>query len=200
MRPWLLLKYINIPFKEVRIPLYTPESSAELAKYSPSGLVPVLQDGDLTVWDSLAIGEYLAEKFPDCNLWPDQLQTKAIARSVSAEMHSGFTALRHEMPMNCRAQFQDWKTSTQAQKDIQRISTIWTDCRNRFGADGDMLFGKFSIADAMFAPVAIRFFIYNIELDSVSRAYMRSLLSFPPVQEWITAGKQEAEKIDIFEN
>ncbi|HEY9641576.1 MAG TPA: glutathione S-transferase family protein, partial [Coleofasciculaceae cyanobacterium] len=153
LRAWLPLKQIGIEFEEIRIPLDTPQTHAQILKYSPSGKVPALQHGELLLWESIAICEYIAALFPDRYLWPADPTAKAIARCVSAEMHAGFLPLRQQLPMDCRTQV-PWKGVTPAvQADIDRIFKIWQTCRQQFGQGGDFLFGTFSIADAMYAPV-----------------------------------------------
>lgn len=199
MRPWLVLRHFGIPFDEVRIPLYLPESRPKLAVWSPSGLVPLLRDGDLKVWDSLAICEYLNERFPEHQLWPADREARATARAVSAEMHSGFTHLRGNMVMNIRARHPGKGRTPECLQDIERIVALWTDCRARFGAGGDFLFGRFCIADAMYAPVATRFQTYGVELEGAARAYADALLALPAVQEWAAAGVAESEVIPMFE-
>ncbi len=201
LRPWLLLRMADIAFDEVRIPLYADGSKAQILQHSPSGRVPALRDAaaDVTVWDSLAICEYIADKFPDLDLWPGDVVACAVARSVSAEMHSGFTALRTHMSMNCRERFAGKGRTPDTLADIARIQQSWNDCRARFGADGAFLFGRFSIADAMYAPVALRFQTYAVELDPVSRAYVDALLALPALREWISAGAAESERLPQFE-
>lgn len=199
LRPWLVLRMAGISFREVRIPLYDPATVAELTTWSPSGRVPVLQDGDLKIWDSLAICEYLAEQFPACRLWPETRQARAIARSVSAEMHSGFTHLRSAMSMNIRSRYPDQGRTPDCLRDIRRILEIWNDCRTRFGAGGAFLFGSFSIADAMFAPVALRFQTYEYELDGCARDYAETLLALPALREWILTASNETENIARFD-
>jgi glutathione S-transferase len=199
LRPWLLLKYFAIPFEEIRIPLYQAGSRQALANYSPSGLVPVLQHGEITVWDSLAICEYVQDLFPSRALWPGECAARAIARSVSAEMHSGFTALRTHMPMNCKTSFPGKGLTPESEQEIKRITQIWRDCRANYGKGGPMLFGEFSIADTMFAPVVLRFNTYQVELDEVCEAYKTALLGLPAVQAWIAAGCAEAEVLPDFE-
>jgi len=156
LRPWLLLKQFAIPFEEIRIPLYQAGSKDALAKYSPSGLVPALIHGDITVWDSLAICEYAQDLFPSLAMWPREREARAIARSVSAEMHAGFTAVRTHMSMNCKKSFPGKGLNPDSEAEIQRITRLWQECRGKYGQNGAMLFGEFSIADAMYAPVAIR--------------------------------------------
>lgn len=199
LRPWLVLRHLGIPFEEVRIPLYGLESAPALAQWSPSGLVPVLHDGDLRVWDSLAICEYLNERFPEHQLWPRDPAARALARSVSAEMHAGFTGLRQAMCMNIRARHPGQGRTPQSLKDIARILAIWSECRARFGSGGDFLFGPFSIADAMYAPVALRFQTYGVELDGAARAYAEAILTLPALQAWVADAQRETERIEKFE-
>ena len=196
LRPWLLLKAGGIAFDEVRIPLYLEESAEQVRRYSPTGKLPVLQDGDITVWDSLAICEYLAERFPSLQAWPQDVQARAMARSVSAEMHSEFAALRQELPMNCRIQLKSYPLSAEVQHDVDRICAIWRECRTRYGGGGPWLFGSFTIADAMFAPVAMRFLSYGVELGAQEAAYRDQVLAMPQIQEWMEAGRQEYEVIE----
>jgi len=156
MRPWLVLKAFGIPFEEVRILLDRPDTSSKIAEYSLAGRVPVLISGEMTIWDSLAICEFLAEQYPLMNLWPEDLAARAMARSICAEMHAGFSALRHEMSMDIQAYLPGQGRTAGSQSDIGRISEIWENCLSRFGAHA-YLFGEFSIADAYFAPVVMRF-------------------------------------------
>ena len=199
MRPWLVLRQAGIPFEEVRIPLYAPGSEIELAKWSPSGKVPALHDGDIRVWDSLAICEYLAERFPENELWPADAAARAVARSVSAEMHSGFTGLRENMVMNIRGRLPGQGRTPECLADIARILAIWTDCRARYGRGGDFLFGRFGIADAMFAPVVLRFQTYGVALEGTAGAYAGAILALPALQEWVADGVAEIERIEKFE-
>src|SRR5690606_3741703 len=157
LRAWLVLKMFNLPFKERLVPIATKGPNEALRALSPSGLVPVMVEGKLTVWDSLAIIEHVADLFPDLGVWPTDRTARAIARSVSAEMHSGFRALRQEWPMNFTARGLNRPPSADAQRDIARIDQIWRDCRAEFGHGGPFLFGAFCAADAMFAPVASRY-------------------------------------------
>lgn len=201
LRPWLLLRVAGIAFDEVRIPLYAEGSKGEILQHSPSGRVPALRDDGLalTVWDSLSICEYLAEKFPSLNLWPQAVDARATARSICAEMHAGFSALRTHMSMNCRLRFPGQGRTPEVLADIARIQSIWKDCRARFGGDQPFLFGDFSIADAMYAPVVLRFETYAVELDPVCRAYADTLLALPALREWIAAGVAEPERLPQFE-
>ncbi len=195
LRPWLVLKQLGEPFAEKHIHLYHPDSKQQLLAASPAGKVPVLLDGLLRVHDSLAICEYLAELFPAARLWPQERADRAEARAISAEMHSGFTALRSEMPMNaslCTL----LQPSADCAADIARITTIWRQLRQRFVADGDFLFGHFGIVDAMFAPVVLRFVSYGVTLDPVSQAYADSLLSLPAMQQWLDEAELEQAATD----
>jgi len=199
MRPWLVLRQAGIPFEAVRIPLYVPGSEIELTKWSPSGKVPALHDGDIRVWDSLAICEYLHERFPEQGLWPADAVARAVARSVSAEMHSGFTGLRENMVMNIRGRYPGKGRTPECLADIERILAIWTDCRTRFGQGGDFLFGGFGIADAMFAPVVLRFQTYGVALAGAARDYADAILALPALQAWVADAEAEAERIEKFD-
>jgi glutathione S-transferase len=191
LRPWLLLRQMGLDFEEILIPLFREDSRANILKYSPGGKVPILIEDGRAVWDSLAIAEYLAEKYPRMNLWPEDPAARALARSVSAEMHSGFTALRGECPMNIRRKPVPIELSAACRSDISRIQELWRDSRSRYSKLGPFLFGHFSIADAMYAPVVFRFTRYAIEMDETARAYAETILALPPVQEWIQAGMAE---------
>lgn len=194
LRPWLLLAQAGVDFAEVRIPLYRDDSAAALARWSPSGKVPVLIDGGLTIWESLAIVEYLAERFPGPCGWPRDPAARAVARAVSAEMHAGFSALRTQMVFNCRAR-RRVALDAAAAADVARVQALWRECRARFGAGGPWLLGAFSPADAMFAPVALRFATYDPPLDDVARAYVATVESHPAVRRWIAAAREETEVI-----
>ncbi len=199
LRPWLVLAMTGAPFDTVRIPLHQPDSQARIRQYSAAGKVPVLVDGGCTVWDSLAICEYLAERFPSARLWPADPAARAQARSAACEMHSGFAALRRELPMNVRYDRAGHAWSPEAQADIDRVLALWSGLRARHDAGGPFLFGRFSIADAMFAPVVLRLRSYRVAVPDESAAYMRSVLDLPPMQEWIAAAVSEAERIEPFE-
>ena len=196
LRPWLAMKQSGIEFLEVCIPLDTPTTQQEILKYSPAGKVPILKHGNLTIWESLAICEYIAELCPQANLWTQDISKRAIARCVSAEMHSGFSNLRQYMPMNCRARFPRKGLQPPVQADINRITTIWRECREKFMNEGDFLFGTFTIADAMFAPVASRFVTYDVKLDSISSAYVERIYALPAMQEWLKAASLESEYLE----
>jgi glutathione S-transferase len=200
LRPWLLLKQAGIPFSELRIPLYTTESKARILEYSPTGKVPVLIDGDVRVWESLAICEYLAEISPQSRLWPADRAARATGRSISTEMHAGFGDLRKHMSMNCRKSLPGKGRTPEVERDISRIVAIWETCRNQFAGEGPFLFGHFTVADAMYAPVALRFAIYDVELPPVAAAYAETLRALPAMQEWLAAAQMETETIPQFEN
>jgi glutathione S-transferase len=200
MRPWLALRANNIPFDEVLIPLYTGAADKQrILSFTHSGKVPALIDGDVTIWDSLAIIEYAAERFPEAKLWPEDRASRAHARSISAEMHSGFVALRNECGMNLHRTVGAIALSADARADIARIQQIWTECRERYGKSGPFLFGAFGGADAMFAPVVHRFRIYAIEVAPDVRDYMDTIMALPAFQEWTRAGLAETLVIEKFE-
>jgi glutathione S-transferase len=190
LRPWLVLKHVGVPFEEKVIPLDQPQTGAEIARFSPSGRVPVLLDGETRVWDSLAIAEYLNERFPQAQLWPADATARAAARAVSAEMHSGFTALREAMPMKFNESLHVEQTPP-VQKDIQRIKAVWAECRERFGKGGPFLFGAYSIADAMYGPVVSRFQTYGVALDGPAGAYAQHVWKLPAMQEWLAGARAE---------
>ncbi len=199
LRPWLVMRQCGIPFREVRIPLYTPESKAEIRTYSASGKVPCLVDGDLAVWDSLAIAEYLAERHPELGLWPADPRQRAIARSVSAEMHSGFQHLRSNMSMNLRRHLPGRGRTVEVAGEIERIQRMWSSIRDQYGKNGPFLFGGFTIADAMYAPVVLRFRTYAVQLEPLCRAYADAILALPAIQAWIADAEKETEVIAAFE-
>lgn len=199
LRPWLAMKQAGLEFETIRIPLYQPKSAALLRQYSPSGKVPVLIHDQLTVWDSLAICEYLAETFPSSGWFPEAKAARATARSICAEMHAGFQSLRNQMPMNCRAYWPSHPITSEVQGDIDRITTIWQQCRQQFGAAGAFLFDRFTIADAMYAPVVLRFKTYGVRLDAISQAYAEAILALPAMQAWLQAAQAETEQILGFE-
>jgi glutathione S-transferase len=182
LRPWLALKQAGLPFTEIPIRLNEAGSKAEIYKYSPSGKVPCLIDGETLIWDSLAICEYLAEKSP--SLWPADPLVRAEARSVSAEMHAGFGALRQGMPMEIDASKPHDGRRAEVLSDIARIVAIWEGCRARFAAAGPFLFGAFSIADAMFAPVVWRFKTYAVDLPPASREWIETMCALPAMENW----------------
>jgi glutathione S-transferase len=201
MRPWLALRACDIAFEEILIPLYTGDADKQkILDVSRSGKVPALIDGDVTVWDSLAIIEYLAETFPEARLWPADRARRAHARAISAEMHSGFLPLRNECGMNLHRPVGAITLSADAKANIARIQEIWTGCRERYGQDGPFLFGAFGGADAMFAPVVHRFRTYAIEVVPPVKAYMETMMALPAFAQWTREGLAETLVIDRFEH
>jgi glutathione S-transferase len=192
MRAWVTLVGFDIPFKEVRIALDQPDTTKRIVEYSRAGRVPLLVDGELTVWDSLSICEYLAERYPDRKLWPQNAAARASARSVCAEMHSSFLSLRTSMPMDIRASYPGAGRTPQAQADIGRITEIWEECLAKYGHH-QFLFGEFSIADAYFAPVVMRFRSYGVLLAPALQAYMERVIAHPAVARWIAEAEAETE-------
>jgi glutathione S-transferase len=199
MRPWLALRASDIAFDEVLIPLYTdnPADKDRILSFSRAGKVPALIDGDVTIWDSLSILEYLAEKFPEKKLWPIDRAARAHARSVSAEMHSGFMALRNECGMNLHRKVAAVALSDDARANVARIQQIWSECHQRYG--GPFLFGAFSAADAMYAPVVHRFRTYAIEVAPAARHYFDAMMALPAFQQWTRDGLAETLVIERFE-
>jgi len=196
LRPWLALKHTGAAFEEVMIQLDQTDSAANLNRRSPSGRVPVLQHGALMIWESLAICEYLAEQFPAARLWPEEREARAHARAVSNEMHGGFAELRKYLPMDISRRWPLGDRMVKVGADIARIGAIWRECRARFGSrgangGGDFLFGGFTIADAMFAPVVTRFVTYSVSLDPVCSAYVAAMQRWPAMQQWTAAAKAE---------
>jgi glutathione S-transferase len=189
LRAWLLMKHLKVPFKETLIQLYTPEFKDELDKYGPGGRVPVLTHGSLCLWDSLAICEYVAELTGQG--WPKDREARALARCVSLEMHSGFGNLRSLWPLNARARNRHTAMTTSLEADIDRIDEIWNQCRHQHGAGGPWLFGEFSIADAMYAPVVLRFHTYGARISETARWYMATMLEDDHVQAWLSAARDE---------
>jgi glutathione S-transferase len=201
MRPWLAMRANDIAFEEIFIPLYTDNKADKdrILSFSPAGKVPTLIDGDVTVWDSLAILEYLAERFPDKKLWPEDRAERAHARAISAEMHSGFLPLRGECGMNLHRPIGAVALSADARANVVRIEEIWLDCRERYGRRGPFLFGAFTAADAMFAPVVHRFRTYAIEVAPQAKVYMETMMALPAFAEWTQAGLAETLVIAKFE-
>jgi glutathione S-transferase len=190
-RPWLAMKGAGIAFEETLIPLDAPDFKAQLKAVSGAGKVPVLIDGDTHVWESLAILEYLAEKFSAAGLWPREPQARAHARAIASEMHAGFQALRGDLPMNIRRPAKVRLLDAATATDAARIDAIWTECRTRFGVGGPYLYGTFGAADAMYAPVVWRFHTYGVAVGAAARAYMNALMAMPAWIEWREAARRE---------
>ncbi|MHA1598501.1 MAG: glutathione S-transferase family protein [Alphaproteobacteria bacterium] len=191
LRPWLAMTVRGVPFTEKLIPLFDDDWAKAIAEVSPNRCVPVLQDGDLTIWETLAILEYLAEGHPDNGFWASEAEARAVARSISNEMHAGFTALRGNMPMNIRRLTPGQGMGDGVAENITRLEEMWTDCRTRFGGGGDFLFGEFCNADAMFAPVACRLTNFAVELGDVAGAYVDAIQALPEMIAWSDAGRAE---------
>lgn len=196
LRPWLALRRLNLPFEEINVRLRQPDSKEQILKYSPSGMVPLLLDGDFPVWDSLAILEYLADSHPDKGLWPADQRARARARSAAAEMHSGFMPLRRTCSMDILAKTPLEVVPEDVEADVRRIVALWRECRSGFGGGGPFLFGGFTAADAMYAPVASRFRTYLPDLekfgdDGTAAAYVDAIFAMPEMQEWIEGAKAE---------
>ncbi len=191
LRPWIAMKVAGIAFEETLISLESPDFKAKVTALSGAGKVPVLIDGDVRVWDSLAILEFLVEKFPAAALWPAQEKARAHARAVAAEMHSSFLALRRQLPMNVRRPVKPRPLEADAALDVARIDAIWRECRAQRGEGGPFLYGAFGAADAMYAPVVWRFHTYAVEVSAIARDYMRAVLALPACLEWRDAARRE---------
>jgi glutathione S-transferase len=190
-RPWIAMKVARIPFTEEIVPLYEPGSRERVLQFSPGGKVPILIAGGEAIWESIAILEYLAESFPDVGLWPADAPMRSHARTIAAEMHAGFQALRRACPMNMWRPVKKRELAADALANVARIGAMWTDCRKRYGAVGPFLFGAFSNADAMYAPVVARFHTYDIEVSAEARVYMTAMMALPAWKEWTAAALKE---------
>lgn len=192
MRPWLMMIVAEIPFEEVFLHFNMPGWKAQVREYSPAGCVPILVDGDITIWESVAILDYLHEAFPDSGIWPEDRAARAVSRSVSMEMATGFRSLRAYYPMNIRRHVPDRPPTDEVKDDIERICAIWRDMRERFGDGGYYLCGpNFSGVDAMYAPVVSRFMTYDVEVGDVERAYMNAIAEHPAFEAWKTEAMKE---------
>lgn len=191
MRPWLVLRAFGIPFEEVIIPLRQPDSRVRVLEYSPSGKVPALIEGRQTIWESLAIIETIAESFPAMAIWPKDRHARAHARAISNEMHGGFQTIRQACPMNLGARYKAPEMTIQLQANVDRLEAIWSEARTKFGAGGPYLYGEFSAADAMYAPVVTRLDTYSIAVGPETRRYMDTVLQHPDFVAWRTAALKE---------
>ena len=198
-RPWVLMRYFGIAFDEITIPLAQENTRAEILRHTPSGKCPALRDGAIVVWDSLAIIEYLAETFPPIAIWPRLRAARAQARSLAAETHSGFANLRASLPMNMRRKVKRLELSQEAAADVARIESAFAAARVEFGRAGHFLFGDFSAADAMFAPVVNRLHVYDVDVSEATRRYMDHVMALPAWQEWAAQAQAEPWVIDKFE-
>jgi glutathione S-transferase len=202
LRAWLFLKESGIDFEEIRIPLYTDQWQEEIGKYSPARKVPVLLDDDLAIWDTQAIYSYVRELYPQAIGWPQPREARTLARSVSAEMHAGFWGVRNNLPQNIRARRTLSLESLPAAtlQEIERIQFIWSDCKKRYGDSGPWLFGEFTIADVVYAPVALRFLTYDIPVPPAAKFFMDEVESLPAIQQWATESAAETETLDFIDN
>lgn len=198
LRPWLVMRAFGIPFDEIVIPLRQPDSRPRVLEYSPSGKVPALIAGGETIWESMAIIEYLAESYPELAIWPKDKAARAHARSIANEMHGGFQSLRQGCPMHAGARFATPEITVPLRANIDRIETIWSEARARFGAGGPYLYGEFSAADAMYAPIAFRFDGYSIPVSPEARAYMDTIFAHPDVASWRAASLKEPWTIEDY--
>lgn len=199
LRPWLLMTALGIPFEETVIPMYQPDSKARMLAVSPTGKVPCLTDGEVTVWESLAIIEYLAERVPEAAVWPRDAMARAHARSAASEMHAGFQALRRACPMNLGKRFAKKDRGPDVAADVARLSRLWAEARAAFAGQGPFLYGDFSAADAMYAPVVTRLDTYQIDVDPATRTYMDAVLSHPAFVAWREAALREPWHIAHYE-
>jgi glutathione S-transferase len=200
LRPWLLLKALDIPFSETVIPLSQPDTKSNILQHSPTGKVPLLVDGPIRVWESLAIMEYVADRHPNAGVWPKDQAARAHARAASSEMHAGFQALRQACPMNLAHQFKPKPShGAEADENVRRIEAHWREARGQFGRGGEFLYGAFSAADAMYAPVVTRLDTYQIAVQPDTRAYMNAILSHPAFLAWKAAALKETWRLTHYE-
>ncbi|MGI9264280.1 MAG: glutathione S-transferase family protein [Gammaproteobacteria bacterium] len=196
LRAWFFLSHCKIEFETVRLALDTSDFAEQIATYSPTRRVPVLLHDGQTIWDSLAVCEYAAENLTACAGWPESREARALARSIACEMHAGFDSLRRELPMNCRASGRSVVTSKGTGDDIERIVAIWNECRGQFAEKGPWLFGEFGIVDAMYAPVALRFRTYGIQLQGAAADWVELIVRHPSIVAWTEAAMIESEVIE----
>ena len=199
LRPWILLAHFEIPFEDIVIPLDLPDTRANILKYSPTGKCPSLLDGEIAVWESLAIIEYVAEEFPEKAIWPRAKVARAHARALASEMHAGFSALRQACPTNFRRMPKAIPLGDEVRADVARIEAAFAQARETYGKAGPFLFGRFSAADAMFAPVVNRFHVYEIPVAKTTRAYMEAMMALPAWKAWIAGAEAELWQIDRYD-
>ena len=200
LRPWILLAHFKIPFEDVTIPLDLPDTRKRILAHAPNGKCPSLHDGPISVWESIAIVDYVAEKYPDKPIWPKTKAARALARSLSAEMHAGFQALRNHCPTNFRRPVKKRELTSEVEADVARIEAAWSGARKDFGKAGPFLFGRFSAADAMFAPVVNRFHVYDVPVKRATRDYMDAIMELPAWKAWINDAEAEPWRIERYEN
>ena len=200
LRPWILLAHFKIPFEDVTIPLDVPETRGLILEHSPTGKCPALRDGPITVWESLAIIEYVAEAFPDKAIWPRGKAARALARSLSSEMHAGFQALRQHCPTNFRRPVRKIELPDAVKADVERIEAAWAGAREKFGRAGPFLFGRFCAADAMFAPVVTRLHVYDVPVSRATRDYMDAVMALPAWKAWVADAEAESWRIEKYES
>jgi glutathione S-transferase len=200
LRPWILLAHFKIPFEEIVIPMDLPATRKQMLAYAPTGKCPSLHDGAISVWESLAIIEYIAEKYPDKAIWPKAKAARAYARSLSSEMHAGFLALRQHCPTNFRRPVRKLELTEAVEADVARIEAAWAEARKTFGAAGPFLFGRFSAADAMFAPVVNRLHVYDVKVKKATRDYMDAIMALPAWKAWIKDAEAEEWRMDKYES
>jgi glutathione S-transferase len=200
LRPWILMKALNLPFQETVIPLSTSETVGLIRAEGAAGKVPILKDGDVTVWESLAIMEYVHDRFPEAGVWPQEIKARTHARVISNEMHAGFQALRQACPMNLGAKLAFKAYSDDVSANVARVEDIWADARGRFGAGGSFLFGQFSAADAMYAPIVTRLYSYGWPVAPQSRVYMDAVLAHPAFVAWRDAALVEPWYLPHYED
>lgn len=200
LRPWILLAHFRIPFREIVIPIAQPETREAMLKYAPTGNCPSLHDGNIVVWESLAILEYVAETHPEKAIWPRGKGARAQARALSSEMHAGFPALRQACPTNFRRAVRAIPLGEAVKTDVARIESAWADARGRYGKAGPFLYGRFSAADAMFAPVVNRFHIYDVPVAQETRDYMGAIMGLPAWKAWMKGAAAESWRIERYES
>jgi glutathione S-transferase len=200
LRPWILLAHFKIPFEEIVIPLDQPDTRRRILEHAPNGKCPSLHDGAISVWESLAIVEYVAEKYPDKAIWPRSKAARALARSISNEMHAGFVALRQHCPTNFRRPVRKREPTPEVEADVARIEAAWAGAREAFGKAGPFLFGRFSAADAMFAPVVNRFHTYDLAVKKPTRDYMDAVMALPAWKAWIADAEAEEWRLEKYES
>lgn len=191
LRPWLALKHLAIPFTDVVVPMGLPTTRAETLKHGANFTLPILKDGDITVWETLAILEYINDNYAGGALWPQERAARAHARAIANEMHAGFAPLRSHCPMNVRRRQQPYALTPEAAADVARIEALWAEARRRFGADGPFLYGAFSAADAMYAPVVMRLHFYAVPVTGEIRAYMDTILDLAATRAWLADAARE---------